>query len=69
MIDNLSAEECAWVLTRIEDKGFGQTGAGYVGKVTPKSHANFIQEQVIDRFGGDIHNVLKSWGTRSYTGY
>ena len=69
MIDNLSAEECAWVLERIEDKGFGQTGAGYAGQETPESHANFIQEQVIDRFGGDIHNVLKSWGTHSYSGY
>ena len=69
MIDNLSPEECAWVLSRIEDQGFGQTGAGYAGKATPESHANFIQEQVVERFGGDIHELLKHWGTYSYSGY
>jgi hypothetical protein len=68
MIDNLSPEECAWVLSRIENEGFGQTGAGY-STATPESHAAFIEQQVIGRYGGDIHNLLKHWGTYSYSGY
>jgi hypothetical protein len=68
MIDNLSAEECAWVLSRIENEGFGQSGAGY-STATPESHQAFIEQQLYGRFGGDIHNLLKVWGTLSYGGY
>ena len=68
MIDNLSAEECAWVLTRIENEGFGQTGAGY-STATPEAHKTFIEDQLYGRFGGDIHNLLKVWGTFTYSGY
>ena len=68
MIDNLSAEECAWVLSRIENEGFGQSGAGY-STATPESHQAFIEQQLYGRFGGDIHNLLKAWGTFSYGGY
>lgn len=68
MIDNLSTEECVWVLSRIENDAFGQTGAGY-HSATPEAHQAFIEQQVIGRFGGDIHNLLKHWGTYSYSGY
>lgn len=69
MIDGLSNEECAWVLSRIEDRGFGQTGSGYAGVASAKSHQTFIEKQLINRFNGDIHNLLKTWGTLPYSGY
>jgi len=68
MIDELTPNECAWVLSRIENEGFGQTGAGY-SKATPEAHQAFIEQQLIGRYGGDIHELLKHWGTYSYTGY
>ena len=67
MIDNLSPEECAWVMSRIENDVYGQSDRS--GSRTPESDAHFIENQVIRRYGGDIHNLLKSWGTYSYGGY
>lgn len=68
-IDELSTEEAIWVLSRIENPGFGQTGAGLPGIATPETHKAFVEQQLNTRFGGSIHELLKHWGTYSYTGY
>lgn len=68
-INSLSVEEAVYVIHRIEGAGFGQTGDGYAGYDTPASHRNFINNQVNNRFGGDIWALLRSWGTYSYGGY
>lgn len=68
-IDELSTEEAIWVLSRIENPGFGQTGAGLPGIATPETHQAFVDQQLNKRFGGSIHELLKHWGTYSYTGY
>ena len=67
MIDNLSPEECAWVMSRIENDVYGQSDRH--GSATPETDQHFIENQLYERFGGDIHNLLKSWGTYSYGGY
>ena len=67
MIDNLSPEECAWVMSRIENDVYGQSDRS--GSRTPESDQHFIENQLNRRFGGDIHNLLKAWGTYSYGGY
>lgn len=68
-IDELSTEEAIWVLSRIENPGFGQTGAGLPGIATPETHQAFVDQQLNKRFSGSIHELLKHWGTYSYTGY
>lgn len=68
-IDELTTEEAVWIMTRIENPGFGQTGAGLPGVATPETHKAFVEQQVNRRFGGSIHELLKHWGTYSYTGY
>ena len=68
-INSLSVEEAVYVIHRIEGAGFGQTGDGYAGYDTPASHRNFLNNQVNNRFGGDIWALLRSWGTYSYGGY
>ena len=68
-IDQLSVEEAVNVIHRIEGAGFGQTGAGYAGFDTPESHQVFLRQQVHGRFGGDVRQLLKKWGTYSYGGY
>lgn len=68
-INALSVEEAVYVIHRIEGAGFGQTGDGYAGYDTPASHRNFLNNQVNNRFGGDILALLRSWGTYSYGGY
>lgn len=69
LIDSLTVEEAVEVLWRIEGAGFGQTGAGYAGFDTTDSHQAFMAQQIDGRFGGSIHNLLKAWGTFSYSGY
>lgn len=69
LIDSLTVEEAVEVLYRIEDPGFGQTGAGYAGYATPESHQAFMAQQIDGRFGGSMHNLLKAWGTFHYPGY
>lgn len=68
-INSLSVEEAVYVIHGIEGAGFGQTGDGYAGYDTPASHRNFLNNQVNNRFGGDIWALLRSWGTYSYGGY
>lgn len=68
-IDGLTAAEAVYVLHRIEGAGFGQTGAGYAGSDTPTTHHAFVDQQVNGRFGGSVKELLKHWGTYSYTGY
>lgn len=68
-INALSVEEAVYVIHRIEGAGFGQTGDGYAGYDTPASHRNFLNNQVNNRFGGNIWALLRSWGTYSYGGY
>lgn len=69
IINQLSVPEAVWVIHRIEGAGFGQTGDGYAGYDTPASHRNFYQNQVVNRFGGSVHELLRHWGTYSYGGY
>ena len=69
LIDSLTVEEAVEVLYRIEDPGFGQTGASYAGYATPESHQAFMTQQIDGRFGGSMHNLLKAWGTFNYPGY
>ena len=69
LIDSLTVEEAVEVLYRIEDPGFGQTGAGYAGYATSESHQAFMTQQIDGRFGGSMHNLLKAWGTFNYPGY
>lgn len=68
-IDNLTIRECVYVLRRIEDVGFGQTAQGLAGQETSESHKNFVENQLNKRYGGSIKNLLKEWGTYSYSGY
>lgn len=68
-IDQLSTPEAIYVIHRIEGAGFGQTGSGLAGSDTSLTHQAFIRIQVNGRFGGSVHNLLKSWGTYSYSGY
>ena len=68
-IDKLSTAEAVWVIHRLEGPGFGQTGDGYAGADTPESHRIFVQNQINNRFGGSVHNLLKKWGTFPYNGY
>lgn len=69
LIDSLSIPEAVYVVHRIEGAGFGQTGDGYAGQDSPSSHQAFVNNQVNNRFGGDIKLLLKKWGTFSYGGY
>ncbi len=69
LIDSLSTAEAVYVIHRIEGAGFGQLAAGYAGSDTPATHRAFVSQQVNRRFGGSIHQLLKKWGTYSYTGY
>lgn len=69
IINQLSVPEAVWVIHQIEGAGFGQTGDGYAGYDTPASHSNFYQKQVINRFGGSVHELLRHWGTYAYGGY
>lgn len=68
-IDNLSVKECVYVLRRIEDPGFGQTGQGLAGQESSESHKNFVENQLNKRYQGSIKNLLKKWGTYEYGGY
>lgn len=68
-IDKLTTAEAVWVIHRLEGPGFGQTGDGYAGADTPESHRAFVQNQINNRFGGSVHNLLKKWGTFPYNGY
>lgn len=68
-IDKLTTAEAVWVIHRLEGPGFGQTGDGYAGADTPESHKIFVQNQINNRFGGSVHNLLKKWGTFPYNGY
>ena len=68
-IDNLTIKECVYVMKRIEDPGFGQTGDGYEGQENATSHKAFVENQLNNRFGGSIKNLLKQWGTFKYPGY
>lgn len=68
-IDNLSIKECVYVLRRIEDVGFGQTGDGLAGQETSESHHKFVENQLNKRYQGSIKNLLKKWATYSYGGY
>ena len=68
-IDNLTIKECVYVMKRIEDPGFGQTGDGYEGQENATSHKAFVEYQLNNRFGGSIKNLLKQWGTFKYPGY
>lgn len=68
-IEQLSTPEAIYVIHRIEGAGFGQTGSGLAGSDTSLTHQAFIRIQVNGRFGGSVHNLLKSWGTYSYSGY
>ena len=68
-IDKLTTAEAVWVIHRLEGPGFGQTGDGYAGADTPESHKTFVQNQINNRFGGSVHNLLKKWGTFPYNGY
>lgn len=68
-IDSLSTEEAIWVLHRIEGPGFGQTAAGLAGVDSPETHKALVDQQLNKRFDGSIHNLLKKWGTFSYSGY
>ena len=68
-IDNLTIKECVYVMKRIEDPGFGQTGDGYEGQENATSHKAFVEHQLNNRFGGSIKNLLKQWGTFKYPGY
>lgn len=68
-IDNLTIKECVYVLRRIEDIGFGQTGDGLAGQETSESHKNFVENQLNKRYQGSIKNLLKKWGTYEYGGY
>ena len=68
-IDKLTTAEAVWVIHRLEGPGFGQTGDGYAGADTPESHRIFVQNQINNRFGGSVHNLLKKWGTFPYNGY
>lgn len=68
-IDNLTIRECVYVLRRIEDIGFGQTGDGLAGQETSESHHQFVENQLNKRYQGSIKNLLKKWGTYSYGGY
>ncbi|MBF0710506.1 MULTISPECIES: hypothetical protein [unclassified Gemella] len=69
LIDELTTAEALWVIHRIEGAGFGQTGDGYAGIDTAKSHQIFVNNQLNRRFGGSVHSLLKKWGTYTYGGY
>ena len=68
-IDTLSTPEAIYVLRTIEGAGFGQVMSGYAGIDTPESHKSLIRNQLNLRYGGSIHELLKEWGTYSYSGY
>lgn len=71
LIDQLSVEEAVDVIHKIEGAGFGQTAAGYAGIDSHETHQAFLDQQVNGRreFGNSIFNLLKLWGTYSYSGY
>ena len=68
-IDALTAAEAVYVMHQVEGAGFGQTGSGHAGYDTPESHNAFVELQLIKRFHGSIHELLKLWGTFPYGGY
>ena len=68
-INQLTTPEAVYVIHRIEGAGFGQTGDGYAGLDTPASHRTFVNNQINNRFGGSVHELLRKWGTYSYGGY
>lgn len=71
LIDQLSVEEAVDVIHRIEGAGFGQTAAGLAGTDSHATHQAFLDQQVNGRreFNHSIFNLLKMWGTFSYSGY
>lgn len=71
LIDQLSVEEAVDVIHKIEGAGFGQTAAGLAGTDSHATHQAFLDQQVNGRreFGNSIFNLLKKWGTYSYSGY
>lgn len=71
LIDQLSVEEAVDVIHKIEGAGFGQTAAGLAGTDSHAIHQAFLDQQVNGRreFGNSIFNLLKKWGTYSYSGY
>lgn len=71
LIDQLSVEEAVDVIHKIEGAGFGQTAAGLAGTDSHATHQAFLDQQVNGRreFGNSIFNLLKLWGTYSYSGY
>ena len=71
LIDQLSVEEAVDVIHKIEGAGFGQTAAGYAGIDSRETHQAFLDQQVNGRaeFNNSIFNLLKKWGTYSYSGY
>lgn len=71
LIDQLSVEEAVDVIHKIEGAGFGQTAAGLAGTDSHATHQAFLDQQVNGRreFGNSIFNLLKMWGTYSYSGY
>lgn len=71
LIDQLSVEEAVDVIHSIEGAGFGQTAAGLAGTDSHETHQAFLDQQVNGRreFGHSIFNLLKKWGTYSYSGY
>lgn len=71
LIDNLSVEEAVDVIHKIEGAGFGQTAAGLAGTDSHATHQAFLDQQVNGRreFNHSIFNLLKMWGTFSYSGY
>ena len=71
LIDQLSVEEAVDVIHKIEGAGFGQTAAGLAGTDSHATHQAFLDQQVNGRqeFNHSIFNLLKMWGTYSYSGY
>lgn len=71
LIDQLSVEEAVDVIHKIEGAGFGQTAAGLAGTDSHATHQAFLDQQVNGRreFNHSIFNLLKMWGTFSYSGY
>ena len=68
-IETLSTPEAIYVLRTIEGAGFGQVMSGYAGIDSPESHKSLVRNQLNVRYGGSIHELLKEWGTYTYSGY
>lgn len=68
MINQLTTAQALWALSRMENPGFGQSGAGYY-TASRKSHEKFVEDQLNKRFNGSIHELLMAWGTLDWGGY